>query len=387
MKALYWILGIAVLGLSGSQFYKSHSNETDFKIFEPSFKKVKSFTRPVVFLGVGICSVNPNSERMNAKLFYLDKQNGEIFSGPVVNSLPKKSIFNSGIIGVLPNNNSFFISVSDELFEFDSDLKVKRRIPINEFKFDSNDSNEYHFEYMGFGKASDNFLWFGIRKIKEEKGSEIYKTILAEWDFNKPPNTRFVSSDGPWDGITVDTSNHIVFSCDRPNQIYDFKTMKNSKAPYSKFDFVDYNPNYGLLLSKSVMEPSGQQSFIVKLDLLTGRQVAITEGLSAVWGFDGNVYYCDTRRRLWRCSGDGNDIALLSSGMHEPVNTNVKIFPPKISYDRTMLAYNYSHGIFPKPEISGTVLIDLKSHEYMVLDNVNFAYNRMDWLVKDNELK
>ncbi|RPJ79087.1 MAG: hypothetical protein EHM20_02310 [Alphaproteobacteria bacterium] len=379
MKMIYWILGIAVIGLSISIFFKLYLNETDFELCEPSFKRVKSFTRPVVFLGIGICS-NRNSE--NAKLYYLDKQNGDIFSGPVVNSVPKKSIFNVGIIGVLPNSSSFFVSVSDELVEFDLDLKVKRRIPIGEFNFDS---NEYYFEYKGFGKASENYLWFGIRKIREEKSFEVYKSFLAEWDFNELPSTRILSGEGAWDGITVDDKNHIVFGYDRPNQIYNFKTMENGKAPYSKFDFADYDPNYGLLLSKSILESPGQQSFIVKLDPLTGKQVAITEGLSAVWGYDGTIYYCDTRRRLWRCSEDGNDATLLSSGMHDSINANVKIFPPIISYDRTMLAYNYSHGIFPKTEISGTVLIDLKNHEYMILDGQNFAYNRMAWLIKDSE--
>jgi hypothetical protein len=383
MGILSWVLiTTAMSGLSSNQFEKyTESYKEHFTISEPSFKQVNSFSRPVVFLNISFSSKDPNTTF--AQLYFLNNKQENKSPGPIINFQSAKSVFDGEIIGVRPDGNSFFVSVSDKLMEFDSHLKLERNIPIQEFKFEPNDNK---FEYEGFGEASDNTLWFGVRKIWKEGDSELYKILLTEWDFNKPPVTRLTANAEPMDGITVDAANRKIFTYGSiKNEIYDFKATENNKVPYRGFNFIDFEPNYGLLLSKTEIHYPGEQTLIVKFDMATGKKTVIAEGLSAVWGFNGYVYYCDTRKRLWRCSADGNDSMRFSSGILKSPTT-IKIIPPKVSNDRTMLAYNYTYANFPESEIIGTALIDLKTHEYIVLKDQSYEYNRMAWLIKDSEM-
>ncbi|RPJ70504.1 MAG: hypothetical protein EHM20_15400 [Alphaproteobacteria bacterium] len=362
-------------------------NTFNFEIYEPSFKKVDSFSRPVMFIGIGIHSIgfSPKNERMFAQLYYLDSNNSKLLEGPEVNYKITKGISNIGIMGIRPDNKSFFVSVLEKLFEYDSNLKIKKEISIEEFKFEPNSCK---YQFAGFGKASNETLWFGVNKIWLEEGKKWSKRFLSEWDFNKSPSTRLIGIiDSLPEGMTVDMQNHKVFTFGSANsEIYDFKTMKIETAPYSGNYFADFDPNYGLLLSKTTIHSPDEQALIIKYDITKDQKIVVDEGLSAVWGLNGDIYFCDKRKQIWRCSSDGKQRSLFSSGIPKPVDLNVQMEPPKVSNDRTMIAFNYSNGVLkPEEEIVGTVLIDLQEHEYIILHNKSFSYNRMGWLIKDKK--
>jgi hypothetical protein len=380
------ITALLVHGIFGSTNEKGNNSYTsNYKIYEPSFKQVDSFSRPVMFIGLGIHSIGPTPEtqRMFAQIYYLDSNSSELLSGPEVNYKLKKDIFDAGIIGIQPDNKGFFVSVLDELVEYDSNLKVKKKISIEEFKFEPNSCK---YQFAGFGEASNETLWFGVNKIWLEEGTKWSKPFLSEWDFNKSPTTRLIAIiDSLPQDMTVDMQNHKVFTFGSTNsEIYDFKTMKVQKAPYSGNYFADFDPNYGLLLSKTIIHSPDEQTFIIKFDISKDQKIVVDEGLSAVWGLNGDIYFCDKRKQLWRCSSDGKERTLFSSGIPNPIDIQVQIQPPKVSHDRTMIAYNYSNGVVnPEEEIVGTVLIDLKEHEYIILHDKRFSCNRMGWLIKE----
>jgi hypothetical protein len=248
------------------------------------------------------------------------------------------------------------------------------------------EDNGNKIEFYGFGEASNDYLWFGISKIWEKTENSISSSsCLAEWEFNKPPASRLIGNAQPVDWITVDAANRRVFIFNpAENQIYDFIKMENEYAPFNEFEFMDFDPNYGLLASKTSAR-GGERNYIAIFDFATGDKKIIAKGLSAVWGSGGYVYYCDSRKQLWRCSADGNGLMKFSSGIVKDINS--VIGPPKVSHDRTMLAYDYSYYNNDEDVLVGTALIDLKTHEYIILENESFRYNEMAWLIKEGKVE
>ena len=355
------------------------------------FKKVTRFSRPVIFLSLIILSEPPDGQFVKTHLYYLDSScDGRLRKGPAVHRDTVGSFGNAGIIGIRPDGSRIYISAENKLLELDSDLNVQRRIPITAFKFNPDEikpafkagPNGVKFEFARYGKASNEKLWFAVNKVRQESTSKRYTTFLVEWCLKDLPQTRLIG-DGDFDisdGIAVDGHNRRVFTFGSPTmEIFNFSTQKREEPPYGTYYFIDFDKEKGLLLSKSAIRHKGEKPIILKLDKLNGTRTVVTEGLCAVWGSDGYIYFSNARFDLWRCKPDGSDRGLIHSGASRAEEINLIHTPPKVSHDHTFLAYSYTHDAGKY----GTLLIDLKSKEYIELSRERFGYNKMAWLVKN----
>jgi hypothetical protein len=149
-------------------------------------------------------------------------------------------------------------------------------------------------------------------------------------------------------------------------------TLEKTQQKYFWQDFRDFDPNHGLLISQTMQQFPGK---IIKIDISTGKVIVVGEGYNAAWGYNGDIYYFDARRRLCRCSADGNNQKIITSGFFWKTN-KFPLTPPKVSRDRTLLAYSIN-------PFKGTLLLDLKKREYIFIKYYTFKANQMAWLVKE----
>jgi hypothetical protein len=283
-----------------------------------------------------------------------------------------------GFITVKPDNSAFYVGTEKQLLEYDSNVTVKRRIPISEFSFGSTDER---FEFGGAAVASDDRLWFTVRKLQDwSQHRKSYSTFVAEWNLKEPPSRRSVGGIGwPSGGIVVDPEKRRVYGfsgSSSPVEVFNFEKGQPERLFLGNWGFVDFDKKQGLLLSQTCVQNYGEKAEIVRMDAEGKAKVTVTHGFTAVWGSDGYVYFCDGYKELCRCRPDGSDRQSVYIAEEGDIVPRASYPPPKVSCDRTLLAFDYS-----LPDRAyGTVHIDLKQEEYIEIPGAVTGYDRMAWL-------
>jgi hypothetical protein len=133
-----------------------------------------------------------------------------------------------------------------------------------------------------------------------------------------------------------------------------------------------------LLLSESDLE---KRPHIATLDIATGRETVLDfSGAYAVWGEGDSIYFVRGETTLWSATIAAKQPTRLLQAVGQPASDRGKgsyAERPVVSRDGSWLAWRWAlKGWFGSVR-DGTVLVDLKNHEYRLLDrtwtNINWA--------------
>ncbi len=284
-------------------------------------------------------------------------------------------------IGVLDDQSGFYVGTNKELLQFEQTETLVRSIPIEEFD-------------IGTGKhvlrskiaLSDDTLWTTVWSTVPNDNTPVPKYAqVMQWKVTTAPHERKMSFRfNPNMSWAVDKKNQRVFIPKDGVVEYSFADMSEKLVCNEYYSFVDFDPNYGLLLSHAYPNKNG---WIVRKDLETGNKQKICKGERAQWGTNGWVYFCRGSNQLWRVK--------FSDNLEQPVylhsrtiNRNSGI-PGVLTFnkDKSLLSFFYRDEKSFRKEEWGLVLIDLKNKEWKELDRSLINTASAAWLESGDFLR
>jgi len=141
------------------------------------------------------------------------------------------------------------------------------------------------------------------------------------------------------------------------------------------YDWCQLSPDRKtLLLSEAVTE---KEPHIGTLDLSSDRETVLPfSGSFATWGAGGSIYFGRGETSLWTATLGATEPTLLYDlGRSASEAHGSFAAPPVLSRDGSWLAWRWALKGASGPPQRGTVLFDLKNHEYRLLDQSWHAVN------------
>jgi hypothetical protein len=284
------------------------------------------------------------------------------------------SVFPPPVLAVMKTQSRFFVGNNNSLFEFDSGLRLIREIPLSSFNLGQG------FILLGHAQASDDRLWFTIRKENPVNvDSATGYRFVVEWKVDTDPAERIVSPE-VGEFWAVDPETRILYIPTTANlYAFCYETGVLKPLPYPCFGYcVDYASGQGLLLSNAV----GILSPILRV-ISDGNTQTICNGGLAKWGPDGYIYFCIGSTQLWRCTSEGKDVELVFAGTAKAVYNRNCHMGIHFSQDKSLLAFQYSRPSFlSHVPSSEAILIDLTEKEWRILPDMNLITTAVDWIDK-----
>ena len=274
-------------------------------------------------------------------------------------------------IGVLDDQSGFFVGTYTELLQFEQTGTLVRSIPIEDF-----DIGPGKYFLLSKIALSDDTLWISVWSTVTKSAQ------LMQWKITTPPNERKLSipfyPNVYW---AVDKKNQRAFIPKDGVVEYSFADLSEKHVCNEYYSFVDFDPDYGLLLSHAY--PNKNEWFVRK-DLQTGIEQKICKGERAKWGNNGWIYFCRGNNQLWRIRHSDN--LEQSVYLHSAAVNRRSGIPSVLTFnkDKSLLSFFYWEKSFFIKNIWGLVLIDLKNKEWRELGPGQIATASAAWLENED---
>jgi hypothetical protein len=290
-------------------------------------------------------------------------------------------------IAVEPNNSKFFVGTRFSIYEFSGEtLSLKKVVPLDEFGFSRKSCSLASFlvsfnDYLCFAitQNNSNFIikWNEIKPYKEFLRTDLsfsgnYRIARVKDIINSPYGSSGKLRKCPY----------IYFSPEPKLLPFDCGTKNIPSSRLNKYEFIDYSPEYGWLLSSRIFNNKNNDLNYLIMINKDKKPRKMCYGIRAIWGFDGYIYFIRGERELWRIHQRTREKELVFI----PPASTLKDYPlitPMVSNDRKLLVHEYIIMSKTRKNTRASthkiIVFDLLRKEYRIITTRGII-NQYQWL-------
>lgn len=269
-----------------------------------------------------------------------------------------------GAVVAAPDGAAVYCMAGGVLLCLDRTGAVTARLKIEDF-----DLKNSEYEFAGPAFAFRDAVCIGISRLVAEKSNErqVYiEEFIAKIDVGRVAAAPLL---GPLskDGAAIDMEGGNAYIVGPRPRIFDLATGHATKANWGRYNVAQWSRGRGLLLSGNV---DGQ---IAVWDPMSDTARVVGKGHFAAWACDNTIIYCIGSTQLWRCDDDGGNARpiYVSSPMTQGTERFLPMaLRPRVSQDGRYVAFVYRVPDGNAIVESGTVVLDLSTLKYRVLESV-----------------